>query len=71
MIERAGASSFDAAMLRTALIASLAKLDPRVQVRNPVRFVVEVGAVITTIGWLDASSAAATFHADGARAANR
>ena len=50
--ERAGASSFDAAMLRTALIASLAKLDPRVQVRNPVMFVVEVGALITTVGWL-------------------
>ncbi len=39
-------------MLRTALIASLAKLDPRVQVRNPVMFVVEVGALITTVGWL-------------------
>ena len=50
--ERAGASSFDAAMFRTALIASLAKLDPRVQVRNPVMFVVEVGALITTVGWL-------------------
>ena len=32
--------------------ASLAKLDPRVQVRNPVMFVVEIGAVITTGGWL-------------------
>ena len=28
------------------------KLDPRVQVRNPVMFVVEIGAVITTVGWL-------------------
>ena len=28
------------------------KLDPRVQVRNPVMFVVEVGALITTIAWL-------------------
>ena len=28
------------------------KLDPRVQVRNPVMFVVEIGAVITTITWL-------------------
>jgi potassium-transporting ATPase ATP-binding subunit len=27
----------------------LAKLDPRVQIRNPVMFVVEVGAVITTV----------------------
>ena len=28
------------------------KLDPRVQVRNPVMFVVEIGAVITTVTWL-------------------
>ena len=32
-----------------ALVASLRKLDPRVQLRNPVMFVVEVGAVLTTI----------------------
>jgi K+-transporting ATPase ATPase B chain len=31
---------------------ALAKLDPRVQLRNPVMFVVEVGAVITTVAWL-------------------
>jgi K+-transporting ATPase ATPase B chain len=46
------AKTFDAAMVRAALWASLAKLDPRVQIHNPVMFVVEVGAVITTIGWL-------------------
>ena len=31
-----------------ALGASLRKLDPRVQIRNPVMFVVEVGSVVTT-----------------------
>ena len=31
---------------------ALRKLDPRHQVRNPVMFVVEIGAVITTVGWL-------------------
>jgi potassium-transporting ATPase ATP-binding subunit len=35
--------------LRPALVASLRKLDPRVQLRNPVMFVVEVGAMLTTI----------------------
>src|SRR6478609_7134930 len=39
-------------LLRPALLGSLAKLDPRVQVRNPVMFTVEVGAVITTVAWL-------------------
>jgi potassium-transporting ATPase ATP-binding subunit len=45
-------SLFDRALLVPALIASFRKLDPRVQIRNPVMFVVEVGAVITTVGWL-------------------
>jgi K+-transporting ATPase ATPase B chain len=43
---------FSGEILRPALLQSLVKLDPRVQVRNPVMFVVEVGAVITTIAWL-------------------
>ena len=38
--------------MRPALVASLSKLDPRVQIRNPVMFVVEIGAVITTVAWL-------------------
>jgi K+-transporting ATPase ATPase B chain len=35
-------------MVWPALLGSLRKLDPRVQLRNPVMFVVEVGAVLTT-----------------------
>jgi K+-transporting ATPase ATPase B chain len=42
----------DPTILKPALLDSLTKLDPRHQVRNPVMFVVEIGAVITTIGWL-------------------
>jgi K+-transporting ATPase ATPase B chain len=42
----------DPAILKPAIVQSLAKLDPRHQIRNPVMFVVEIGAVITTIGWL-------------------
>jgi K+-transporting ATPase ATPase B chain len=45
-------SLFDPAILRPALWESVRKLDPRVQVRNPVMFVVEIGALITTVGWL-------------------
>jgi K+-transporting ATPase ATPase B chain len=45
-------SIFDPAILRAAIWPSLVKLDPRVQVRNPVMFVVEIGAAITTIAWL-------------------
>ena len=39
----------EAAIVKRALVDSLAKLDPRVQMRNPVMFVVEVGSVLTTI----------------------
>src|SRR4029079_17923629 len=39
-------------ILWPAIAASFKKLDPRVQVRNPVMFVVEVGALITAIAWL-------------------
>jgi potassium-transporting ATPase ATP-binding subunit len=42
-------SLFTPDILWPALLASVRKLDPRVQLRNPVMFVVEVGAVLTTI----------------------
>jgi len=38
--------------LREALLDSLRKLSPRAQVRNPVMFVVYVGAILTTILWI-------------------
>jgi K+-transporting ATPase ATPase B chain len=40
---------FDPAILRRALGESVRKLDPRLMVRNPVMFVVEVGSVLTTV----------------------
>src|SRR6202165_2499373 len=47
---RRGRSSLtDRAILVPAIWGSFAKLDPRWMARNPVMFVVEVGAVITTI----------------------
>jgi K+-transporting ATPase ATPase B chain len=39
---------FDPAITRRALVDSLRKLDPRKQIRNPVMFVVWVGAVLTS-----------------------
>jgi K+-transporting ATPase ATPase B chain len=50
--ERRAISLFRRDIVQRALIDSLVKLDPRVQIRNPVMFVVEIGAVITTITWL-------------------
>ena len=43
-------SVFDPELSRQAAIESFKKLDPRVMVRNPVMFVVEVGTVI--VGFL-------------------
>jgi K+-transporting ATPase ATPase B chain len=45
-------SLFDRAILRPAIGASFVKLDPRHMGHNPVMFVVEIGALITTGGWL-------------------
>jgi K+-transporting ATPase ATPase B chain len=39
-------------LLVPAIGAALRKLDPREQVRNPVMFVVEVGALVVTIAWI-------------------
>jgi K+-transporting ATPase ATPase B chain len=50
--QRRAASLLQGEIIRRALRDSFAKLDPRVQVRNPVMFVVEIGAVITTVTWL-------------------
>jgi K+-transporting ATPase ATPase B chain len=42
-------SIWDPKIIRAAIPESFKKLDPRVQVKNPVMFVVEVGSVVTTI----------------------
>src|SRR6476660_1627123 len=39
----------DTRILKTAIVESFRKLNPRTTVKNPVMFVVEVGAVITSI----------------------
>jgi potassium-transporting ATPase ATP-binding subunit len=44
-----GTSFGDRKILRNAIIDSFWKLDPRLMVKNPVMFVVEVGAVITFV----------------------
>ncbi len=45
---RIGGGLLDPRMLWKSLPSALAKLDPRVQLKNPVMFVVEAGAVLTT-----------------------
>jgi len=45
-------SLFDRAIVLRAVLDSMAKLDPRHQVRNPVMLVVEIGAGVTTVSWL-------------------
>ncbi len=50
--ERQAVSLLERDIVTRALLDGFVKLDPRVQVRNPVMFVVEVGSVITTAAWL-------------------
>src|SRR5438552_16122183 len=47
-------SMFDRALVGPALIDSFRKLDPRVQWRNPVMFVVYIGSILTTALWVQA-----------------
>ncbi|MDX1946871.1 MAG: potassium-transporting ATPase subunit KdpB [Pirellulaceae bacterium] len=44
---------FDRKILGDAIRASFWKLDPRVQLRNPVMFAVYLGSILTTILWLN------------------
>ncbi|MFZ2959143.1 MAG: potassium-transporting ATPase subunit KdpB [Candidatus Ozemobacteraceae bacterium] len=44
-------SLFETGILWQATLDSFAKLSPRVQMKNPVMFVVEVGSVLTSILW--------------------
>ena len=50
-------SLFDRTLIGPALLDSLRKLDPRVQWRNPVMFVVYIGSILTTVLWLQALGA--------------
>jgi len=47
-------SSYRREIYERAIWESFVKLDPRVEVRNPVMFVVEVGSVLTTVLWIQA-----------------
>ena len=46
-------SIWDPKIIRQAILDSLRKLDPRVQFKNPVMFIVEIGSVITTIAFVN------------------
>jgi potassium-transporting ATPase ATP-binding subunit len=46
--------SYRREIYQRAIWESFLKLDPRLEVRNPVMFVVEVGSVLTTILWIQA-----------------
>jgi K+-transporting ATPase ATPase B chain len=54
---------FTTAILRGAILDSFRKLDPRVQIRNPVMFVVFVGSILTTI--IGVGAAFGEFQSEG------
>lgn len=54
MPHRKSLTLFDASLLGPSLIEAFKKLDPRVQWRNPVMFVVYVGSILTTLLFLQA-----------------
>ncbi len=66
MNPRRSASVFSPVILRPAIGASFAKLDPRVQLGNPVMFVVELSAVLTSILWIVQVAGGSTGSSDPA-----
>ena len=56
MTERQAISLFRRDIAIRTLLDSIIKLDPRIQIRNPVMFVVEIGAVLTTVAAIAGSS---------------
>src|ERR1700677_167940 len=50
---------FDPEILKEALVGSVIKLDPRVQVKNPVMFVVLIGSIVT---WIEAIAHGGIFN---------
>jgi K+-transporting ATPase ATPase B chain len=44
---------FDRGILGEAITGSFRKLDPRVQLRNPVMFAVFLGSLLTTVLWVN------------------
>jgi K+-transporting ATPase ATPase B chain len=53
-LKAGGRPLFDPAIVRNAALDSFRKLDPRVQVRNPVMFTVYVGSMLTSLLFLQA-----------------
>ena len=51
---RSKLSMFDRSLLRPAMMDAMKKLDPRIQWRNPVMFVVYIGSILTTALWAQA-----------------
>ena len=49
MSEKSKRAIWDGEIVRRAFVDALRKLDPRLMMRNPVMFVVEVGCVVTTV----------------------
>ena len=47
-------SLLDPTLVKPAIAEAFTKLDPRVQWRNPVMFVVYVGSILTTVLWVQA-----------------
>src|SRR5512134_2294255 len=57
--ERRRDSIWDPAIVRPAILNAFRKLDPRVQFRNPVMFIVEAGSLLTSIVFVQELAAGA------------
>ena len=55
-MSRKSLTLFDAALIGPAIIDAFKKLDPRIQWRSPVMFVVYIGSIITTLLFMQSAA---------------
>ena len=57
-----GSSVWDSKLISAAIRESFVKLDPRIQIKNPVMFVVEIGSVVSTLAFFQALGGTGNHH---------
>jgi K+-transporting ATPase ATPase B chain len=57
-----GSSVWDPTLISAAIRQAFLKLDPRIQIKNPVMFVVEIGSVVATLAFFQALGGVGNDH---------
>ena len=64
-MSKAKSNLWNPKIMGEAILASFRKLDPRIQLRNPVMFAVYLGSILTTVLWVESLGRATTGESSG------